>query len=138
MKRLVMLGLVLATAAVAYAAAGERLGLDALLKRFRSSQRLPALRSAQLPFRYPVRLWRNAVEGEVLLRIHITEAGTVDSVELERSCGHAELDSIALRGVTRLTYYPALQGEEAVAVWAVLPVRFQRHAAATAGEDRER
>lgn len=138
MRRLVVLGLVLATAAVAYAAAGERLGLDALLARFRTSQRLPALRSMQLPFRYPARLWRGGVEGEVLLRIHITEAGTVDSVKLEQSSGHAELDSIAVRGATRLTYHPATQGEEAVAVWALLPVRFQRHVARAAEEERAR
>ena len=136
MKRLVVLGLVLATLAVGYAAAGERLGLGTLLGRFGSSQRLPALRSTQLPFRYPVRLWRAGVEGEVLLRIHITEAGTVDSVELERSSGHAELDSIALHGATELMYDPALQGDDSVATWAVLPVRFERHAAATARMDR--
>jgi TonB family protein len=135
-KRLVVLGLVLATLAVGYAAAGERLGLGALLGRFGSNQRLPALRSTQLPFRYPVRLWRAGVEGEVLLRIHITAAGTVDSVELERSSGHAELDSIALHGATGLVYHPALQGDDSVATWAVLPIRFERQPAAAAGLDR--
>jgi TonB family protein len=122
----VVVGLVIATAAVGYAAVGERLGLDGLFGRFRASQRLPAQMSGESPFRYPVRLWRQGVEGEVLLRIHITDAGAVDSVELERSSGHSVLDSIAMSGALRLTYHPALQGDRPVGVWAVLPVRFVR------------
>ncbi len=125
MKRLVILGLVVATIAVGYAAS-ERLSFGGLLGRFRSGQRLPALRSAELPFRYPLRLWREGVEGEVLLRIHITAAGTVDSVELESSSGHAELDTIALRGARQLTYHPATRDHQPVPAWARLPVRFTR------------
>ena len=123
----------MATAAVAYAAVGERVG-SGLLDRFRPSQRLPALRTAQMPFTYPARLWRDGIEGEVLLKIHITAAGDVDSVVLERSSGHEQLDRIALEGAQGLYYHPALQGEEAVAVWATLPVRFQ-HRSVTAGAE---
>ncbi len=133
MKRVLILGVVLATVAVAYAAAGGRLDLAGLTGR--SSQRLPALRSQELPFRYPVTLWREGVEGEVLLRIHINEAGTVDSVELHRSSGHARLDEIALTGARKLKYHPALKGEEVVAVWAMLPVRFQRNSVTVAAEE---
>ena len=125
MKRVVLIGLVLATVAVAYAAAGERVTISGIFEWFRPSQRLPALRANQNPFSYPARLWRDGVEGEVVLRIHITEAGSVDSVVLERSSGHDQLDRIALEGARELTYHPALQGEQAVAVWATLPVRFQ-------------
>lgn len=128
-----VVGLVIATAAVGYAAVGERLGIDGLFGRFRATHRLPAQMSSESPFRYPVRLWRQGVEGEVLLRIHITEAGAVDSVELERSSGHAVLDSIAVNGALRLTYHPALQGDRPVGVWAVLPVRFVR--SSTTSED---
>lgn len=126
MRKLVIAGLVVATVAVAYAAAGERLGVDAVLGWFGRSRRLPALRTEELPFHYPAHLWRDGVEGEVLLRVHITERGAVDSVELERSSGNAELDEVALSGAKRLRYYPALEGEQPVAVWAVLPVRFSR------------
>ncbi len=82
------MGLVVATVAVAYAAAAERISLDGLFRK--RVQRLPALRSQEMPFHYPVKLWRNGIEGEVLLRVHISEAGAVDSVELSRSSGHAE------------------------------------------------
>lgn len=134
MKRIAIVGLVVATAAVVYAAAGERLGGDALLGWFGAARRLPALRGAEMPFSYPARLWRRGIEGEVLLRIHITEVGSVDSVILERSSGSAELDEIAVNGATRLVYHPAMRGDDSVAVWAVLPIRFQRQSA-TAGTE---
>lgn len=137
MKRLVMLGLVVATAAVAYAAAGERLGLEGLLSRFRSDQGLPTIRSEELPFRYPAHLWRDSIEGEVILRIHITAAGTVDSVEMEQSSDNEELDEIALRGAKQLRFHPARQGDENVDVWAMLPVRFQKGSVTTKSEGRQ-
>ncbi len=126
MKRLLIIGLAVATAAVAYAAAGERFSLDGLLGRLRSGRSLPSLKGEELPFNYPVELWRDSIEGEVVLRIHITAAGTVDSVELDRSSGHDELDQIAMRGARALHYHPAEERDQPVDVWAVLPVRFQR------------
>jgi TonB family protein len=133
-KRLVLVALAVAMAAVAYAAAGERLGGNGLLSWLNRGQRLPALRSPELPFRYPARLWRSGVEGEVVLRIHITEVGAVDSVVLETSSGHEELDAIALRGARELDYHPALKGEEPVAVWALVPVRFSGRSVTTGRE----
>ncbi len=135
MRRVVTVGLVLATAAVVFAAAGDRFRLEGLWDRFRSGPRLPALRSKELPFYYPAHLWRDSVEGEVLLRIHVTEAGSVDSVELQRTSGHATLDSVALEGARRLEFHPAREGEQAVAVWAQLPVRFQRQAVTATPEE---
>ncbi len=135
MRRLLFFGLALAVVAVGYAAASERFSLG-LLNPFGERQRLPALRSQEMPFRYPVRLWRDGVEGEVLLRVHITEAGAVDSVQLERSSGHAQLDSIALRGATQLLYHPAAEGDEVVAVWAMLPVQFKRSSVTASTEGR--
>ncbi len=135
MRRILMVGLIVATVAVAYAAAAERLSFDGLFRK--RVQRLPALRTQEMPFRYPVRLWRNGIEGEVLLRVHISEAGTVDSVEISRSSGHAELDSIALVGAWELEYHPATIGSKTVAVWAALPVRFQRYSTNVRQEERE-
>ncbi len=138
MRRVVIIGFVLAIVAVAYAATGRQLALGGLLAGwFQPSQRLPALRTSQMPFSYPAHLWRDGVEGEVLVRIHITTAGGVDSVVLGHSSGNPQLDEIALTGARKLTYHPALQGDQAVAVWAVLPVRFQRHSV-TAGAEVSR
>ena len=54
----------------------------------------------------------------------------------EISSGHAELDSIAVRGARNLRYDPATEGEQPVAVWAMLPVRFTRSTAAESTEGR--
>lgn len=135
MKRSLAVGLLVATLAVGYAVASQLLG-DGLFDRVLGGQHLPVLQSGELPFRYPVRLWREGVEGEVLLRIHVTAAGTVDSVELEQSSGHAELDSIALSGAWQLRYESATESEQAVAMWAMLPVRFTRSRATGSTEGR--
>ncbi len=135
MKRTLAAGLLVATLAVGYAVASQLLG-DGLFDRVLGGEQLPVLQSGALPFRYPVRLWREGVEGEVLLRIHVTAAGTVDSVELERSSGHAELDSIALSGAWQLRYDPATEAEQPVAMWAMLPVRFTRANATVSTEGR--
>lgn len=85
---------------------------------------VPVLQNEGLPFRYPEAAWRERVGGETKLRIHITREGTVDSAYVVKSAGHPALDSAALAGARRLRYRPARQGENPVAVWAVLPVRF--------------
>jgi TonB family protein len=135
-RRIVIVGLVLATAAVAYAAAGERLTLEGIRGWFGSNHSLPAMKNAELPFRYPADLWRAGVEGQVVLKIHITETGVVDSVEVADPSGDERLDSIAVEGARRLTYYPARENDEPVAVWARLPVRFQRGTVSATPEGR--
>ncbi|NIN71859.1 MAG: TonB family protein [Gemmatimonadetes bacterium] len=127
MRRILAVGMVVALVAVGFAMASQLPGIGGLLGFMRGGQSLPVLQTGEMPFRYPLRLWREGVEGEVLLRIHVTAVGTVDSVELERSSGHAELDSIALRGARQLRYDPAVEGERPVATWAMLPVRFTRN-----------
>lgn len=135
MRRLVTVGLIVATAAVVYAVTGNRLGLGGLWGQLSSGPRLPALRTTELPFRYPARLWRDGVEGEVVLRIHVTELGQIDSVELRASSGHGTLDTIAMSGARQLEFHPAQDGDQAVAVWAELPVRFQRRTVTVTPED---
>lgn len=85
---------------------------------------MPVLLNEKLPFEYPRSAWREGVGGETRLRIHISREGTVDSAFVLQSSGNTALDSAALAGVRRLRYRPARQGENAVAVWAILPVRY--------------
>ena len=115
-----------AAVALLAVAVGWGSGAWRALGRVLSHPRLPALALKELPFEYPTDLWREGIEGETVLRIHITEAGVVDSVELEVSSGHARLDSAAVAAAYRLVYRPATEGGRPIAVWALLPVRFQR------------
>ena len=85
---------------------------------------VPVLDTAPLPFEYPSDAWEDGVGGETILKIHITSYGGVDSVRVEKSSGHSGLDSAAIAGALQLRYRPARQGEESVAVWGYLPVRY--------------
>lgn len=76
------------------------------------------------PFQYPVGLWDQRVQGEALLLVRVTRAGTVDSVTLENSSGHPALDSAALAGAHKLRFVPGKRGERPMDMWTKLPVRF--------------
>lgn len=98
---------------------------------------VPVLENERLPFRYPEAAWRERIGGETKLRIHITREGTVDSAYVVKSSGHPALDSAALAGARQLRYRPARRGEEPVAVWAVLPVRYPMPEEAESGTPEE-
>ncbi len=85
---------------------------------------VPALLTETLPFEYPPDAWERGVGGETVLRLHITDAGVVDSVHVVQSSGDASLDSASVAGARRLRYRPARRGDETVAIWAYLPVRY--------------
>lgn len=85
---------------------------------------MPVMENETLPFAYPEDAWESGRTGVVVLRIHIDETGAVDSAVVEGSSGVAALDSAALTDAGRLRFRPARQGEDAVDVWATLPVRY--------------
>tara|TARA_B100000929_G_scaffold289391_1_gene279924 strand:+ start:611 stop:1006 length:396 start_codon:yes stop_codon:yes gene_type:complete len=76
---------------------------------------------------YPLSLWDQAIEGETLLRVLVTEEGSVDSVEIFESSGHPAFDSAAVAGVINLQFDPATQDGESIGVWVTLPVQFSKH-----------
>lgn len=85
---------------------------------------MPVMLNERTPFEYPPDAWRARVGGETVLKLYISAGGTVDSVFVLRSAGHQSLDSAALANARRLRYQPARQGEDPVAVWATLPIRY--------------
>ena len=95
----------------------------------------PVLLPPSGPFVYPPDAWARGVGGEALLRIRISSAGRVDSVEFMHSAGDAVLDSAALASALRLRFRPARRGDAAVAVWGQLPVLFPAPAAAEVDPD---
>lgn len=76
------------------------------------------------PFAYPVELWDRGIEGESMLMVHVTERGAVDSAYVLTSSGFAEFDSAAVNGAHALQFTPARRGDERIAMWTRLPVRF--------------
>jgi periplasmic protein TonB len=77
------------------------------------------------PFHYPEELWDAGVEGETVLEIHVSAAGTVDSARVSRTSGYAEFDSAAVEGARELRFEPARRGDEPLPVQVLLPVQFQ-------------
>jgi len=57
--------------------------------------------------------------------MRITEQGRVETVHVERSAGHPDLDHSAIEAVTRWRFEPARRAGEPMAVWVVIPVEFK-------------
>jgi len=75
---------------------------------------------------YPLNLWDQDIEGETLLRVLVTEGGSVDSVEISESSGYSAFDSAAVAGAIDLRFNPATQDGESIEVWVTLPVQFSK------------
>lgn len=86
----------------------------------------PAPLEADSPIEYPLELWDQDIEGETLLRVRVSEAGGVDSVEVVESSGHAAFDSAAIRGARDMRFSPARRGGKRIEVWAQVPVHFSK------------
>lgn len=85
---------------------------------------MPTLVNEESPFEYPSDAWASGVGGETVLHIHIASNGAVDTVAVAQTSGHRALDSASVAGARLLHYRPARLGDERVAVWAYLPVRY--------------
>ncbi len=90
----------------------------------------PAPIEAPSPFRYPVSLWDHGVQGETVILVHVTEAGSVDSARVSRSSGRSAFDSAAVEGAFKLRFVPGHRGGDSLAMWVKLPVRFSRDSTA--------
>ena len=70
---------------------------------------------------YPAAMLRQGLEGEVLLRFKVAADGVPQQVVVERSSGHPEFDSEALRAAQQARF-SALPGTDGA--WALVPYRF--------------
>jgi protein TonB len=55
-------------------------------------------------------------------------SGKVGTIQVQRSAGRPDLDRAAVEAVKAWLFEPARRGKEAVAVWVILPVRFELNA----------
>jgi protein TonB len=88
---------------------------------------MPVLRNAEPPFRYPVSLYAQRVQGNVTLRIFIDTAGRVhpESTTVAETSGHGALDTAAVNGSRELSFQPAMKRQKPMAVWVLYPVHFR-------------
>ena len=75
--------------------------------------------------RYPESARTAGIEGTSLLRFVVTPDGLVGTINVERSAGHPDLDRTAVEAVKTWRFEPARRGQEAVAVWVTIPVKFE-------------
>jgi TonB family protein len=87
----------------------------------------PVVVNAESPVAYPPSLFRDGVEGTVILRMFVDETGAVvgDSTIVAESSGYPALDSAALAGVTEMRFAPARRDGEPVPTVFLQPVHFQ-------------
>lgn len=74
---------------------------------------------------YPSSARRLGIQGTTLLRVHVLADGRVGEVDVETSAGHPDLDQAAGEAVRRWRFEPARRGDDAVAMWVLLPVEFR-------------
>jgi periplasmic protein TonB len=79
----------------------------------------------QVKPRYPEAARRRGVEGTVLLKVRVADTGRVETVQVERSAGHLELDQSAAEAVQRWRFEPARRSGTPIAVWVLIPVEFR-------------
>lgn len=76
---------------------------------------------------YPESARKAGVQGITLLKLHVLENGKVGEVQIEKSAGHPDLDRAAAGAVRRWLFEPARMGKQPIAVWVLLPVKFELH-----------
>lgn len=74
---------------------------------------------------YPSTARRLGIQGTTMLRVHVLADGKIGEVDVEQSAGHPDLDQAAADAVRRWRFEPARRGDEAVAMWVLLPVQFR-------------
>jgi protein TonB len=88
---------------------------------------LPVMQNVEPPFRYPLELYAQKVQGNVTLRIHIDVSGQVvpESTTVAESSGYPALDSAAVIGARVLRFRPAIAKGAPLAISVLFPVYFR-------------
>jgi protein TonB len=74
---------------------------------------------------YPAVLRDAGIGGAPILWIHIDTSGRVDATRVHESSGFEALDQAAMNVARAMVFTPALNGDQIVATWVQIPIRFQ-------------
>lgn len=74
---------------------------------------------------YPPAARRLGEEGVVTLRVLVSEKGRPERIEIQKTSGSARLDDAARQAAQRAVFKPHVEDGRAVAVFAIIPIRFQ-------------
>jgi len=73
---------------------------------------------------YPPMDARMGNEGQVMLRVLISDKGRAEKVEVQKSSGSLRMDDSARDAVMRATFKPYVEDGKAIAVYAIIPINF--------------
>ncbi len=73
---------------------------------------------------YPRVARRRGYEGKVVLDVLVNEEGRVEDLRVFQSSGHTVLDRSAIKAVHGWLFEPGRRGDEKVAMWVKVPIRF--------------
>jgi len=79
-----------------------------------------------VPVEYPLDLWDRDIEGETLVRVRVSDTGSVTEAEVLESSGIEAFDSAAVAGAMDMRFQPAQRNGRRIEVWARLPIRFTK------------
>jgi periplasmic protein TonB len=74
---------------------------------------------------YPPAARRMGEEGKVMLRVLVNERGRPERVDVQKTSGSPRLDEAAKQAAMRAVFKPHIEDGRAVAVFAIIPIRFQ-------------
>jgi protein TonB len=74
---------------------------------------------------YPRLARRRAYQGTVVLEVLVDQEGRVVDLRVFASSGHQVLDRAAMKSVKTWLFEPGMRGDERVAMWVRIPIRFQ-------------
>lgn len=74
--------------------------------------------------KYPSKAKSRGWQGEVLLRVQVSDEGFTDAVAIERSSGYEILDESAIDAIKQWRFTPARRGETPIASSVIMPIIF--------------
>jgi len=87
----------------------------------------PVMINPESPVEYPPALFARGIEGKVVLRLYVDEAGhlVADSTRVAESSGYPLLDSAAVSAAPAFRFAPALRSGSPVAAVFLQPIHFR-------------
>ena len=74
---------------------------------------------------YPAELREAGIEGAPVVWLYIGSTGTVEATRIHQSSAVERLDEAAQTVASAMRFRPAKNGDEVVAVWVQIPIRFR-------------
>ena len=74
---------------------------------------------------YPTTARKRGYQGTVILKVLISENGTVGDIFVEKKSGYEVLDNSAVNAVRNWSFFPAKKNGVPVASWVSVPIKFR-------------